>query len=317
MVIGSAQKKAVRSAGFEPTETVKQTKKVKNMKFLKKDLTTSSCGEQIKSAIPCTFRNHAAAVKAAGTVHYVGQSGIDKTFFALNSSLDPLFDIADQYDDEVIAACLLTAGYRSGRDLTEFENAIKTAESAAAPIIKRDTDLRKKAAACGDGDAAKHAAIMAEIDKNGPNLAAARDAVNKAEAALGAELATDIQEWLGAFEKRAAMLTAVSEWLYENAADRFEEIAAAADKAVKERSADFAGRMMSYCDHIAGDGDFPLNEKGRRCSCADNVENAIIKAIKRPFNGGVGYKHLATGGTRYCNVPLKSGSEVTIDKVTD
>ena len=60
-----------------------------------------------------------------------------------------------------------------------------------------------------------------------------------------------------------------------------------------------------------------LNQKGRRCSCADNVENDIIKAIKRPFNGGVGYKHLATGGTRYCNVPLKAGNEVTIEKVTD
>ena len=287
------------------------------MKFLKKDLTASTSGEQVKSAIPCTFRAHAAAVKAAGTVHYVDQSGIDKTFFALTTPVDPLFNIADEYDDAVITACLLVAGYRSGRDLTEFENAVKTAESAAAPFEKRDEELRKQAAACGDTDAAKHAAILKEIDKNGPNLAAARDAVNKAEAALGEELTADIQEWLGAFEKRAAMLTAVSEWLYQNAADRFEAIAAAADEAVRYRAADFAGRMIAMCDHIAADDEFPMNQKGRRCSCADNIENDIIKAIKRPFNGGVGYKHLATGGTRYCNVPLKSGSEVTINKVTD
>ena len=287
------------------------------MKVLKKDLTASSSGEQIKSAIPCTFRAHAAGVKAAGTVHYVDQSGLDKTYFALTTSVDPLFTVADDYDNEVITACLLTAGYRSGRDLTELENAVKTAESAAAPLIKRDDDLRKQAAACGDQDAAKHADLLKEIDKNGPALAAARDAVEKARAALNEELITDIQEWIGGFEKRAAMLAAVSEWLYENAADKFGEIAAAADDAVRAHAKDFAGRMLAYCDHIAGDDDFPLNQKGRRCSCADNVENDIIKAIKRPFNGGVGYKHLATGGIRYCNVPLKSGSEVTIEKVTD
>ena len=287
------------------------------MKFLKKDLTASSSGEQIKNAIPCTFRAHATAVKSAATIHYTDANGIDKTFYALNASLDPLFTIADQYDDEVITACLLVAGYRSGRDLTEFENAVKTAESAAAPLIKWDDDLRKQAAACGDGDAAKHAAIMAEIDKNGPNLAAAKDALEKARAALTEELTADICEWLAGFEKRAAMLTAVSEWLYENASERFGEIAAAADDAVREHAADFAGRMLARVDDIAGDDAFPLNQKGRRCSCGDVVENDIIKAIKRPFNGGVGYKHLATGGTRYCNVPLKSGSEVTITKVTD
>lgn len=287
------------------------------MKFLKKDLTASSSGEQIKSAIACTFRAHAAAVKSAATIHYVDQSGIDKTFFALNAPLDSLFTTADQYDDAVITACLLTAGYRSGRDLTEFENAVKTAESAAAPLIKRDDDLRKQAAACGDGDEKKHAAILKEIDKNGPNLAAAKDAVEKARAALDEQLSADICEWLSAFEKRAAMLTAVSEWLYENAANKFAEIAAAADTAVRAHTADFAGRMLACVDDIAEDSAFPLNQKGRMCSCSDNVENAIIKAIKRPFNGGVGYKHLATGGTRYCNVPLKSGNEVEIKKVTD
>ena len=113
------------------------------------------------------------------------------------------------------------------------------------------------------------------------------------------------------------MLTAVSEWLYENASDRFAAIAAAADEAVRERAADFAGRMLAYVDEIADDEAFPLNQKGRLCSCADNVENNIIKAIKRPFNGGVGYRHTATGGTRYCNVPLKAGNEVAIEKVTD
>ena len=287
------------------------------MKALKKDLTASSCGEQIKSAIPCTFRAHAAGVKAAGTVHYVDQSGLDKTFFALDVSLDPLFTTADQYDDAVITACLLTAGYRSGRDLTALENGVKTAESAAAPLIKRDDDLRKQAAACGDQDASKHAAILKEIDKNGPALAAARDAVEKARAALNEELTADIQEWIGGFEKRAAMLTAVSQWLYENASDKFSEIAEAADDAVRAHTKDFAGRMLACVDNIAKDDDFPLNQKGRKCSCADNVENDIIKAIKRPFNGGVGYKHLATGGLRYCNVPLKSGSEITIEKVTD
>ena len=147
------------------------------MKFLKKDLTAASSGEQIKSAVPCTFRNHATAVKSAATVKYTDANGIEKTFFALNASLDPLFDTADQYDDDVIVACLVTAGYRSGRDLSELENSVKTAESAAAPLEKRDGDLRKQAAACGDQEA-KHAAIMAEIDKNGPALAAARDALN-------------------------------------------------------------------------------------------------------------------------------------------
>ena len=287
------------------------------MKALKKDLTASSCGEQIKSAIPCTFRAHASGVKSAATVHYTDENGIDKTYFALNSSLEPLFTVADRYDDEVITACLLTAGYRSGRDLTSLENAVKTAESAAAPLEKRAEELNRAAAACGDSDVAKHATIMAEIDKNGPALAAARDAVEKARAALELELTTDIDEWLCAFEKRAAMLTAVSEWLYENAADRFGEIAQAADEAVRARAKDFAGRMLAYVDFIASDEDFPLNSKGRMCSCADNVENDIIKAIKRPFNGGVGYKHLATGGVRYCNVPLKSGTEITIEKVTD
>ena len=287
------------------------------MKFIQKGLTASTSGEQIKNAIPCTFRNHAAAVKSAATVHYVDANGVDRTFFALSVPLDPLFTIADQYDDAVITACLVTAGYRSGRDLTALENAVKTAESAAAPLEKRDDDLRKQAAACGDQDAAKHAAILKEIDKNGPALGAARDAVEKARAALGEELIEDIHAWLNGFEKRAAMLTAVSKWLYETAADRFSEIAAAADTAVRAHTADFAGRMLAYTDHIAKDDDFPLNQKGRRASCSDNIENAIIKAIKRPFNGGVGYKHLATGGVRYCNVPLKSGSEVEIHKVTD
>ena len=287
------------------------------MKALKKDLTASSCGEQIKNAISCTFRAHAAAVKSAATVHYMDANGIDKTFFALNTSLDSLFQTADQYDDAVITACLLVAGYRSGRDLTEFENAVKTAESAAAPLEKRDNDLREQARACGDQDGGKHAAIMAEISKNGPNLAAARDAVAKARAALNEELTDDISEFMAGFEKRAAMLTAVSEWLYENASDKFSAIAAAADEAVRAHAADFAGRMLACVDNIAADDDFPMNQKGRRCSCSSNIENDIIKAIKRPFNGGVGYKHLATGGIRYCNVPLKSGTEVTIEKVTD
>ena len=287
------------------------------MKALKKDLTASSSGEQIKQSIPCTFRAHAAAVKSAATVHYVDQNGIDKTFFALNSSLDPLFTTADQYDDAVITACLIAAGYRSGRDLTALENAIKTAESNAAPLIKRDDDLRKQAAACGDQDASKHAAIMAEISKNGPALGAARDTVEKARAALDDELIADIHEFISGYEKRGAMLTAVSEWLYENAADRFSEIAQAADIAVRDHAADFAGRMLAMVDNIAKDDDFPLNQKGRRCSCSDNIETAIVKAIKRPFNGGVGYKHLATGGMRYCNVPIKSGTEVEIKKITE
>ena len=196
------------------------------MKFLKKDLTASSSGEQVKQSIPCTFRAHAAAVKSAATVHYVDQNGIDKTFFALNVSLDPLFTVADSYDDDVITACLMAAGYRSGRDLTELENAIKTAESNAAPLEKRDADLRNQANACKDSDAAKHAAIMQEMIKNGPALAAARDAVEKAQAALDYELNADIRAWLNGFEKRGSMLSAVSEWLYENAADRFGEIAA-------------------------------------------------------------------------------------------
>ena len=287
------------------------------MKFLEKDLTASNSGEQIKNAIACTFRNHAAAVKSAATVHYVDANGIDKTYFALNASLDPLFKTADEYDDDVITACLLVAGYRSGRDLTALENAVKTAESAAAPLEKRDADLRKQAAACKDSDASKHAAIMAEVNKNGPALGAARDAVEKARAALDEELTADIRAWLNGFEKRAGMLTAVSEWLYKNAADKFAAIAQAADLAVREHAADFAGRMLSYVDEIVKDDDFPLNQKGRRCSCGDVVENDIVKAVKRPFNGGVGYKHLATGGTRYCNVPLKSGNEVEIKKVTE
>lgn len=287
------------------------------MKFLKKDLTASNSGEQIKSAIACTFRNHAAAVKSAGTVHYVDANGIDKTYFALNVSLDPLFTVADDYDNEVITACLMAAGYRSGRDLTDLENAVKTAESAAAPLEKRDADLRKQAAACKDSDAAKHADLMKEITKNGPALGAARDTVEKARAALDEQLTADIRAWLNAFDKRAKMLTAVSEWLYENAADKFAAIAEAADNVVRTFSADFAGRMLALVDNIAKDDDFPLNQKGRRASCADNIENDIIKAIKRPFNGGVGYKHLATGGTRYCNVPIKSGNEVEIKKVTD
>ena len=287
------------------------------MKFLKKDLTASNSGEQIKNAIPCTFRAHASGVKSAATVHYVDQNGIDKTYFALNSSLDPLFTVADSYDDDVITACLMAAGYRSGRDLTELENAIKTAESAAAPLIKRDDDLHKQAAACGDQDVAKHDSIMKEITKNGPALAAARDALEKAQAALDIDLTADIRAWLNGFEKRGSMLTAVAEWLYENAANRFSEIAQAADIAVRDHAADFAGRMLACVDNIAADDDFPLNQKGRRCSCSDNIETAIVKAIKRPFNGGVGYKHLATGGARYCNVPLKSGSEVEIHKVTE
>ena len=287
------------------------------MKFLKKDLTSSSCGEQVKSAIPCTFRAHAAAVKSAATVNYVDESGIEKTYFALDTSLEPLFETADRYDDEVIASCLLAAGYRSGRDLTELENSVKTAAAAAAPLTKREEDLRKAAAACGDQDAAKHAAILKELDKLKPELVKARDTLTKARAALEQELTADIREWLSAFDKRAAMLTAVSEWLYENAADKFAAIAAAADDAVRTRSADFAGRMLACVDGIVQDDAFPINQKGRRCSCAGNIEDGIIKAIKRPFNGGVGYKHLATGGTRYCNVPIKSGSEVVINKVTE
>ena len=287
------------------------------MKALKKDLTASSSGEQIKNAIPCTFRNHAAAVKSAATVHYMDANGIDQTYFALNVSLDPLFTVADSYDDDIITACLMAAGYRSGRDLTEFENAVKTAESAAAPLEKRDADLRNQANACKDSDAAKHATIMAEISKNGPALAAARDTLEKARAALDEQLNDDIRAWLNGFEKRGSMLTAVSEWLYENAADRFSEIAQAADIAVRDHAEDFAGRMLAMVDNITKDDDFPVNQKGRRCSCSDNIENAIVKAIKRPFNGGVGYRHLATGGVRYCDVPIKSGSEVEIKKVTD
>ena len=287
------------------------------MKFIQKSLTASSSGEQVKHAIACTFRAHAAAVKSAATVHYVDASGLDKTFNALTTSIEDLFITADRRDDEVIASCLLVAGYRSGRDLTALENAVKTAESAAAPLEKRDTELRQAAAACGDNDAAKHAAIMAEIDKNRPALAAARDALEKARAALELECLKDIESYMRGFEKRGEMLTAVSQWLYDNAADRFAAIAAAADTAVRERAEDFAGRMLAYCDFIAADDAFPLNNKGRRCSCAGNIEDDIIRAIKRPFNGGVGYKHLATGGTRYCDVPMKAGNEVTITKVTD
>ena len=286
------------------------------MKFLQKDLTASACGEQIKSAVPCTFRNHAAAVKAAGTVHYVDKNGVDRTFFAIDSSLDTLFEAARRYDDEVIVACLLAAGYRSGRDLTAQETAVKTAESAAAPLEKRDDMLRRQAAACSDQDAAKHAAILAELDKNRPALAAARDALAKARAELEAELAADVRAFMTGYEKRGDMLAAVSKWLYGNAATRFATIAQAADEAVKARAADFAGRMLSYVDHIVKDDDFPGTQKGHRCSCTGNVEAAILKAVKRPFNGGVGYKHVATGGTRYCNVPTKSGEEVTITKVT-
>jgi len=287
------------------------------MKFLEKDLTASTSGEQVKNAIRCTFRGHAAALKSAATVKYFDKNGIDRTYFALNASLDPLFDIADDYDNEVITACLMAAGYRSGRDLTDLENAVKTAESAAAPLEKRREDLMKQAGACGDADAAKHADLMKALDAVKPDLAAARDAVEKARAALDEELTADIRAWLNSFEKRGEMLTAVSKWLYENAADKFAAIAAAADDAVRTFSADFAGRMLAYVDEIAGDDAFPVNQKGRRCSCGNDVEDNIVKAIKRPFNGGVGYKHLATGGTRYCDVPLKSGNEVTIEKVTE
>lgn len=287
------------------------------MKFLEKSLTASASGEQVKQCIPCTFRNHAAALKSAATVHYLDKNGIDRTYFALSTSLDPLFDIADDYDNEVIAACLMAAGYRSGRDLTALENAVKTAESTAAPLEKRADALTEQARACGDTDVEKHAGIMKEIDKNKPALAAARDALEKARAALDEQLTADIRSWLSGFEKRGAMLTAVSEWLYQNAADKFAAIAAAADDAVNTFAADFAGRMLAYCDNITKDDDFPLNQKGRRCSCGGNVEDDIVKAIKRPFNGGVGYRHTATGGTRYCDVPLKSGNEITISKVTD
>ena len=286
------------------------------MKFLKKDLTASSSGEQIKQSIPCTFRNHAAAVKSAATVHYVDANGIDKTYFALNVSLDPLFTIADRLDDEVITSCLIAAGYRSGRDLTALENAVKTAAAAAAPLEKRADELNEKARACGDSDTAKHADLMKALDAVKPDLAAARDALEKARAALGEQITADIRAWLDGFEKRGEMLTAVSKWLYENAADKFAAIAAAADDAVCTFAADFAGRMLAYVDNIASDDDFPLNGKGRRCSCGNDVEDNIVKAVKRPFNGGVGYKHTATGGTRYCDVPLKSGNEVTISKVT-
>ena len=287
------------------------------MKFIKKDLTSSTSGEQIRSAVRCTFRAHAAGVKSAATVRYTDKSGLDKTFFALNCSIDPLFSTADQYDDAVITACLLAAGYRSGRDLTEVENAVKTAESAASPLEKRADELRRQAAACGDADAAKHADILKQLDALKPALEKARDALEKARAALGEELTADIRAWLSAFDKRGEMLAAVAEWLYQNAADKFAAIAAAADTAVRNRTADFAGRMLSYVDFIARDDAFPLNQKGRRCSCAGNIEDDIVKSIKRPFNGGVGYRHTATGGVRYCNVPTKSGSEVVIEKVTD
>lgn len=287
------------------------------MKFIKKDLTASSAGEQIKSAIACTFRAHAAGVKSAATVHYVDKAGLEKTYFALTASVDPLFAEADRRDDEVITACLLAAGYRSGRDLTELENSVKTAESAAAPLTKREEELRKAAATCGDINAAKHAALMDEIDALKPDLTKARDAVAKARSALELELTADIREFMSGFGKRGEMLTAISEWLYSNAADKFAAIAQAADDAVRARAGEFAGRMLAYCDVIAADDAFPLNQRGRRCSCAGNVEGSIVRAIKRPFNGGVGYRHTATGGTRYCDVPIKSGSEVVIEKVTD
>ena len=286
------------------------------MKMIQKNLTASTSGEQVKSAIQCTFRAHAAAVKAAGVIHYVDKNGLDKKFEALASSLEPLFTEADRRDDEVIAACLLTAGYRSGRDLTALENAVKTAESAAAPLEKRDTDLRMAAGACSDDDA-KYGAILKEIDKNGPELEKAKDALEKAQAALELELLNDIRAFMRGYEKRAAMLKAVSEWLYSNAADKFAEIADAADTAVRNRAADFAGRMLSYCDFIADDDKFPVNQKGRRCSCGADVETAILKAVKRPFNGGVGYRHTATGGLRYCDVPAAAANEVTITKVTE
>lgn len=287
------------------------------MKFLQKDLTASTSGEQVRQSIPCTFRAHAAGVKSAATVHYMDANGLDKTFFALSTSLDPLFETADDYDDEVITACLMVAGYRSGRDLTEYENAVKTAESAAAPLEKRREELDAQARACGDADAEKHTAIMKEIDKIKPALAAARDAVEKARAALETEFTADIRSFMSGFEKRGEMLTAVSKWLYENAAGKFAAIAAAADDAVRTFAEDFAGRMLSYVDEIADDDAFPVNQKGRRCSCGGNIEDDIVKAIKRPFNGGVGYRHTATGGTRYCDVPMKAGNEVTISKVTE
>ena len=314
MVIKSARKKAGYSAGFEPT---KQQKKGKAMKFLEKSLTASTSGEQIKNAVRCTFWAHAAGVKSAATVRYSDKSGIEKTFFAVTTALEPLFTAARNYDDEVIAACLLVAGYRSGRDLTALENAVKTAESSAAPLDKRDTDLRKSAAACGDGDEKKHAAALKDLDALKPELEKARDTLEKARAALELACLTDIHSFMRGFEKRAAMLTAVSEWLYQNAADKFAAIAAAADTAVRERAEDFAGRMLAYCDFIAADDAFPLNNKGRRCSCADVIETAILKAVKRPFNGGVGYKHTATGGLRYADVPASAGLEVTITKVTE
>ena len=287
------------------------------MKFTEKSLTVSTCGEQVKNAIPCTFRNHAAALKGAATVKYVDKSGLDKTFYALFVSTDKLFTTADQYDDEVITACLLAAGYRSVRDLTKFEDAVKTATSAAAPLEKRYEDLSSQAAACGDEDAEKHDKIMKELDAIGPDLADKRDALAKARAALNEELTADIELFMGGFGKRGEMLTAISEWLYNNASDRFAAIADAADEAVRARASEFAGRMLAYVDEIVDDDEFPVNQKGRRCSCGDVIEDKIVKAIKRPFNGGVGYKHTATGGTRYCDVPRKVGTEVVIEKITD
>ena len=285
------------------------------MKMIQKNLTASTSGEQVKSAIACTFRAHAAAVKSAGIVHYVSDKGIEKTFNAITSSLEPLFNTADQYDDEVIGACLLVAGYRSGRDLTALENAVKTAAAAAAPLDKRDTDLREQACACGEDDA-KYGALLKQLDALKPELEKAKDNLEKARAALELECLKDIRAYMRGFEKRAAMLMAVSKWLYQNAADKFAAIAAAADDAVRARAEDFAGRMLSYTDFIAGDDKFPLNQKGRRCSCAADVETAILKAVKRPFNGGVGYRHTATGGLRYCDVPAAAANEVTISKVT-
>ena len=287
------------------------------MKFNAKSLTVSTCGEQVKNGITCTFRNHAAALKNAATVKYIGEGGIDKTFYALSVSTDKLFTTADKYDDEVIAACLLAAGYRSGRDLTKFEDAVKTATSAAAPLEKRRDELMKQAGACGDENQEKHSKLMQKLDAIGPDLADKRDALNKARAALCDALTADIEQFMDGFEKRGEMLAAVSEWLYRNASDRFAAIASAADEAVNSHAADFAGRMLAYVDEIIDDDGFPVNQKGRRCSCGDAIEAAIVKAIKRPFNGGVGYKHTATGGTRYCDVPRKVGQEVEIEKVTD
>ena len=52
------------------------------MKFIEKDLTTSNSGEQVKSAIACTFRNHAAAVKATALQASGKTFGFDKFDFS-------------------------------------------------------------------------------------------------------------------------------------------------------------------------------------------------------------------------------------------